>query len=218
MQTLQATPILFSRQSSSANTQEQTENEVTASSNKTITEKLNESMQKYASSKKSKQGNKVKEKYQPRFEYSGFVKNTRWVYLKDVNLGEQKAENEVNDEYIDKLKILGQSETDDTVAKESLKRSNLKKYCVVVAFSGANYVGMQWNRDIPTVERFLFKAMLKNNWVTAMNVQRPSSCEFQHGSRTDKGVSAAQMCISLRLRKYSMLLQISYTYFSFSET
>lgn len=197
VQTLQNYQAYVYRLSSSVSNQYKIDYENNSSPKKTITEKLSEAMEKCSSKKNSKP--KV-EKYKPRFEYNGFVKSRRWVYLKDVSLSEH---NEISDDYVDKLVVSGQAERgDDTNIKQHIRKSNLKKYCVVVAFSGVNYSGMQWNKDIPTIEGNLFKAMLKNNWVTLVNVQRPCTVEFQRGSRTDRGVSAARMCISLRLRKW----------------
>lgn len=154
-------------------------------------------IEKITSAKKDRQIKTTK--YKPRFGYTGFIKGRRWVYLKDVALSEH---NVINKEYVEKLLVAGQAERNNDIRdKQEVKKSHLKKYCVLVAFSGANYTGMQWNRDIVTIEGILFEAMLKNNWMTPVNVQRPCTVEFQRGSRTDRGVSAARMCISLRLRK-----------------
>lgn len=70
-----------------------------------------------------------------------------------------------------------------------------------MGFSGTKYSGMQYNKDCETIEDNLFRAMLKTEWITEENMRKPWTIEFQRGSRTDRGVSAARQCCSLLLRK-----------------
>lgn len=60
---------------------------------------------------------------------------------------------------------------------------------------------MQRNPDVNTIEEELLKAMFKNKMITEDSFNQPQYAHFQRAARTDKGVSAARQCISLKLRK-----------------
>lgn len=93
---------------------------------------------------------------------------------------------------------------DDNVKREKVNpedRVKKRKFLLVLGYAGANYVGMQRNPDVNTIEEELLKAMLKNNLITEDVFQQPQYVHFQRAARTDKGVSAARQCISLKLRK-----------------
>lgn len=80
-------------------------------------------------------------------------------------------------------------------------RVKRRKFLVVLGYAGANYVGMQRNPDVNTIEEELLKALYKNNMITEQSFNQPQYAHFQRAARTDKGVSAARQCISLKLRK-----------------
>lgn len=86
-----------------------------------------------------------------------------------------------------------------TAPEERVKR---RKYLVVLGYAGANYIGMQRNPDVNTIEEELLKAMFKNKMITEDSFNQPQYAHFQRAARTDKGVSAARQCISLKLRKH----------------
>lgn len=93
---------------------------------------------------------------------------------------------------------------DDSVKREKVNpedKIKRRKYLVVLGYAGANYIGMQRNPGVNTIEEELLKAMLKNNLITEDAFQQPQYTHFQRAARTDKGVSAARQCISLKLRK-----------------
>lgn len=81
-------------------------------------------------------------------------------------------------------------------------RVKRKKCCLLMAYSGVNYFGMQRNPEMKTIEEDLLVAMLKNKWITEDGFQQAQNIQFQRAARTDKGVSAARQCVSLKLRKY----------------
>lgn len=60
---------------------------------------------------------------------------------------------------------------------------------------------MQRNPDTKTIEEELLVAMLKHKWITEEGFKQPQTIQFQRAARTDKGVSAARQCVSLKLRK-----------------
>lgn len=85
-----------------------------------------------------------------------------------------------------------------TNPEERIKR---RKYLLLLGYAGANYIGMQRNPDVNTIEEELLKALFKNNMITDESFNQPQYCHFQRAARTDKGVSAARQCISLKLRE-----------------
>lgn len=81
-------------------------------------------------------------------------------------------------------------------------RVKRRKYCMLMGFAGANYCGMQRNPDVNTIEEEVLKALHKNKLIADDAFQVPQNIQFQRAARTDKGVSAARQCCSLKLRKF----------------
>lgn len=127
--------------------------------------------------------------YTPRFEYNGYLKNCTWRYYDEKTM--------VTLRNIQPVKL-----TEEQIHYRNRKK---RKYCLLLGFVGANYFGMQFNPDVRTIEGELMKAMCKNNWILEEHLINPISLEFQHGSRTDRGVSAARMNCSLLLRKFTFI-------------
>lgn len=167
--------------------------EHTPNKNKTITEKFTESM-KYITELKSLNKNEKKtyniegtnkllkpvDGYISRFRYNGFVKSSHWKYYDDNLVSDYGPETEAQYNYRMKKK---------------------QKFCILMGFAGQNYYGMQYNCSLKTIEDELFRAMVKNDWILPEHLDKPSLVEFIHGSRTDRGVSAARMNVSVVLRK-----------------
>lgn len=68
------------------------------------------------------------------------------------------------------------------------------------AYMGWNYNGLNFQYDptpLPTVEEAILEAMKKAKLITDAD---PAACEFSRCGRTDKGVSALNQVISLRVR------------------
>ncbi len=82
---------------------------------------------------------------------------------------------------------------------EPSDRVKRKKSVVLLGYSGVNYFGMQRNPEMKTIEEDLLSAMLKHNWITEEVFKQPQLIQFQRAARTDKGVSAAQQIVSLKL-------------------
>ncbi|XP_031636723.1 tRNA pseudouridine synthase A-like [Contarinia nasturtii] len=78
-------------------------------------------------------------------------------------------------------------------------RVKRRKYLMVMGYAGSNYIGMQRNPDVNTIEEELLKALFKNNLITEDAFQQPQYSHFQRAARTDKGVSASRQCVSLKL-------------------
>lgn len=98
-----------------------------------------------------------------------------------------------------------QDYTDDSAKKfkelDPSERIKRKKSVILLGYSGVNYFGMQRNPDMVTIEEELLKALLKNKWINEEGFNAPQQIQFQRAARTDKGVSAAQQIVSLKLRK-----------------
>ena len=69
----------------------------------------------------------------------------------------------------------------------------------MLSFSGKDYLGMQRNVGFKTIEGELLEAFSKSGVIDPEWVDNPQKAFFQRASRTDKGVSALKMIISLKL-------------------
>lgn len=129
--------------------------------------------------------------YKPR--YDGRTKKRNWV---DYGNDNRRTGAEA-----------GADDGDDAATAE--KRANFnpadrikrKKCALLMGYSGVNYFGMQRNPEMKTIEEDLLAAMLRVGWITEDAFKQPQSIQFQRAARTDKGVSAARQCVSLKLRK-----------------
>lgn len=81
------------------------------------------------------------------------------------------------------------------------ERVKKRKYCMLLGFAGANYVGMQRNPGVNTIEEQLLQALFKNKLINDEGFTQPQMIHFQRAARTDKGVSASRQCCSMKLRK-----------------
>ena len=61
---------------------------------------------------------------------------------------------------------------------------------------------------MPTIEEELLKAFKAAGSIPGEWFDNPQKAFFQRASRTDKGVSAAKMVISLKMRKFGRLLLV----------
>lgn len=121
--------------------------------------------------------------YVPRFEYNGYLKKCTWIPIE---------ENQKPKQYV--------KSTDGE--KEAYAKLSKSKVCLLMAFAGQNYCGMEYNgRGVETIEKYLFEALVKNRWILPEHIFKMGNVEFEHGSRTDAGVSAARMNCSIVLRE-----------------
>lgn len=124
--------------------------------------------------------------YRKKQRYDGRKKKRNWEF--------NKRDDEISDEKRMKMN-----------PEDKIRR---RKFCVILGYAGANYIGMQRNPDVNTIEEELLKALLKNELITDEAFNQPQYTHFQRAARTDKGVSAARQCISLKLRKFRNFSQI----------
>lgn len=131
--------------------------------------------------------NKTKEdRYKPR--YNGRAKKRQWEDFGSEGNPEKRANFNPED------------------------RVKRKKFLLLLGYSGANYFGMQRNPGMKTIEEELLVAMLKQKWITEEGFKLPQQLQFQRAARTDKGVSAARQCVSMKLRKIIVLSVTRSTY------
>ncbi|XP_071476772.1 pseudouridylate synthase 1 homolog [Diadema antillarum] len=74
-----------------------------------------------------------------------------------------------------------------------------RKVAMLLSYAGANYVGMQKNPGVSTIEEDLVKALVKSGAIPPDHGQNMGKMNFQRCARTDKGVSAAGQVVSLKL-------------------
>lgn len=132
-----------------------------------------------------------REPYKPR--YDGRSKKRNWVDYRN-----DRTEEAANPE--------------KRTAFNPADRVKRRKYCVLMGYSGVNYFGMQRNPEMKTIEEDLLKSMLNVKWITEEGYQQAQTTQFQRAARTDKGVSAARQCISMKLRKF-VIFVFSYSMF-----
>lgn len=125
----------------------------------------------------------IDEEYTTRFQYNGYLKNSHWKYYDENRPLPNAIESEEQYNYRIRKK---------------------RTFCLLLGFAGGNYYGMQYNLTTHTIEDEIFSAMLKNNWILPEHVKKPWQFDFQRGSRTDRGVSAARMNVSAILRKINL--------------
>lgn len=82
-----------------------------------------------------------------------------------------------------------------------------RNHCLLLGYSGANYIGSQrlWNQNDNTIEEYVLKTLLKNEWITPNEYRYPYTIKFDRASRTDKGVSAKRQCFSFYARKHQIV-------------
>lgn len=68
-----------------------------------------------------------------------------------------------------------------------------------MGYCGKNYYGMQRNPGMKTIEEELLLAMKKHDWIPQEWYEAPQRAGFQRAARTDKGVSAARQCVSVKI-------------------
>lgn len=82
---------------------------------------------------------------------------------------------------------------------EPFERVKRKKCALLLGYCGKNYYGMQRNPGMKTVEQELLLAMKNHEWIPEDWYESPQRGLFQRAARTDKGVSAARQCVSVKL-------------------
>lgn len=125
-----------------------------------------------------KSDNNVKPPPQKKARYCGLEKKRRWDFRSRAELSEEKR-----------------------AAFRPEDRIKRRKYLLLMGYNGGNYSGMQRNPEVNTIEEVLLTAMFKNKWIIEEGFKQPQMVHFQRSARTDKGVSAARQCISLKLRE-----------------
>lgn len=93
----------------------------------------------------------------------------------------------------------------ETIAPDYVRWRKAKKVAVMCSFVGKDYLGMQRNPGFPTIEEDLMKAFKDAETISPDWYENPQKAFFQRASRTDKGVSAARMVVSLKMGKFYLI-------------
>lgn len=90
-----------------------------------------------------------------------------------------------------------------TEESEAKKNALKRKYALCVGYCGEGYYGLQRNATIKdkfrTIEDELVDALVKINSIPQAHADEMYKMSFQRAARTDKGVSAAENLISLKM-------------------
>lgn len=74
-----------------------------------------------------------------------------------------------------------------------------KRVALIVGYNGLQYKGSQINKDEKTVEKTICDEIARLTYISERNSEDYSKVGLQRSSRTDKGVHAAMLVISLRI-------------------
>lgn len=74
-----------------------------------------------------------------------------------------------------------------------------RKVGFLVGYSGEGYHGLQWNKDVRTIEGTVMGILLENGLVTELNSTDPQKIDMKSCSRTDKGVHASFNMITAKI-------------------
>jgi len=95
--------------------------------------------------------------------------------------------------------VHNENATNENNQRQEYPWKRAKKVAMMISFSGKDYLGMQRNPPHPTIEEELLKALRSSGAIAPDWFDRPQQAYFQRASRTDKGVSAIKMIVSLRM-------------------
>ena len=85
-----------------------------------------------------------------------------------------------------------------TATTTTAKRAK-KKFALFVAYVGAGFSGMQYNKDQTTIEGTLRDALVAAGLIAQANADAFSKVAWSRAARTDKGVSAVGQVVALRV-------------------
>lgn len=74
-----------------------------------------------------------------------------------------------------------------------------KKVGLLVGYNGEGYYGLQFNKELKTIEREIVRVLLKNECITEINSLDPQKIDLKSSSRTDKGVHASFNLIAVKI-------------------
>jgi len=99
------------------------------------------------------------------------------------------------------IDVLDKLENEEETEKNLYPWKRAKKVAAMLSFLGKNYHGMQRNPGdtINTIEDELLAALCKSGAIDPEWEKVPQKSFFTRASRTDKGVSAARMVVSLKM-------------------
>lgn len=74
-----------------------------------------------------------------------------------------------------------------------------RKVGLIVGYNGEGFLGLQYNKDLNTIEKCVLEALLKHECITEINSLDTKKIELKSSSRTDKGVHASFNLISAKI-------------------
>lgn len=127
--------------------------------------------------------------------YSSIMEETK----NESRVGDTVVKDVVADVTVKQTEIRAKDGVEENRAEYKWKNS--KKMACMLSFSGKDYMGMQSQRSqgLKTIEGELLEAFEKGGYIDPEWLDNPQKAFFQRASRTDKGVSALKMVVSLKL-------------------
>ncbi|XP_071170590.1 pseudouridylate synthase 1 homolog isoform X2 [Mytilus edulis] len=86
-----------------------------------------------------------------------------------------------------------------TESGEQPKKLQKRKIAMLIGYNGKGYHGIQINKEVNTIENEILQALVKTQCIPQEHADVPQKMSFQRACRTDKGVSAAQNLLSLKV-------------------
>jgi galactokinase/tRNA pseudouridine(38-40) synthase len=87
----------------------------------------------------------------------------------------------------------------DATARARPIRHKKRKVVLFIGYNGMRYSGMQVNPGVISIESALFDSLLECGLVSSTSKDTMREVQWSRAARTDKGVSAACQCVSLKL-------------------
>ena len=115
----------------------------------------------------------------------------------DENVAEAQANGDAYDD--DDAKCIADADAPPLCNPNNAPKRAKKKFALFVAYVGAGFSGMQYNKDQPTIEGTLRDALVAAGLISQLNADAFSKVAWSRAARTDKGVSAVGQVVALRL-------------------
>lgn len=74
-----------------------------------------------------------------------------------------------------------------------------RKVGLLIGYNGAGYHGLQWNKNVHTIEKVVMEVLYAHGLVSDLNATDPQKIDMKSCSRTDKGVHAAFNMVNAKI-------------------
>lgn len=74
-----------------------------------------------------------------------------------------------------------------------------RKIGLIVGYNGEGFLGLQYNKELNTIEKAIVEVLLSSKCITEINSLDPKKIALKSSSRTDKGVHASFNCVIAKI-------------------